>query len=81
MALSSLRRLVRGNELMGCSACQRRRKAALEKRRQLLNQKVQRLTDECNAGNESVCLTLRSVIATENFRRDNQFRPEMHRRY
>lgn len=65
---------------MGCSRCQQRREQSLAKRRQLLDKKVQRLTDECNGGNQSACLTLRNLLQNEQFRRDNQFKPELHRR-
>lgn len=65
---------------MGCSACERRRKAALAKRKQFRDEKVARLTKGCDAGDENACRVLRSLLLSEEFRATNQFKPELHRR-
>lgn len=65
---------------MGCSQCQKNRLRSLEKRRQLHDAKVARLTKGCEAGDQRSCMELQNLLQSEQFRRDNQFKPELHRR-
>lgn len=57
--LSTLRRLMRGNELMGCRACAKRRKKAFETRKRIRDEKVARLTKGCDEGDQNPCRVLR----------------------
>jgi len=53
--LPTLRRLVRGNELMGCKDFERRRQKALETRSRLRDEKIARLTKSCDQGDAKAC--------------------------
>jgi len=63
---------------MGCKACEKRRQQALEKRREFRNAKVARLTAGCDAGDQNACRTLRSLLGSEKYDRENKFRSELH---
>ena len=78
--LSTLRRLVRSNALMGCKACEQRRQKDIETRRQIRDEKVARLTKGSDEGDAVACRVLRSLLATEAYNRENKFRSEHHRR-
>lgn len=64
---------------MGCSRRQQRRQQALETRRKLRDEKVARLTKGCDAGDQRSCMELQNILQTEQFLRQNQFKPELHR--
>ena len=57
--LLTLRRLLRGDELMGCKACGQRRQKALETHRRIRDEKVARLTKGCDEGDQNSCRVLR----------------------
>ena len=64
---------------MGCKACEQRRQKALETRRRFRDEKVARLTEDCDEGDASACRVLRSMLGTEAYDRENKFRSELHR--
>jgi len=64
---------------MGCKACEQRRQKALETRRRMRDAKVARLTKGCDEGDQNACRTLRSLLLSEQFHAENQFKPELHR--
>ena len=65
---------------MACSQYQKNRQRSLEKPRQLRDQKVQRLTKGYEAGDQRSCMELQNLLQSEQFRAENQFKPELHRR-
>ena len=65
---------------MGCKQCQKNRERALARRKQLRDAKVARLTKGCDAGDANACRTLRSLLGSEKYDRENKFRSELHRR-
>ena len=77
--LPTLRRLLRGNELMGCKGFERRRQKALETRSWLRDEKIARLTKGCDQGDANACWVLRSRLGTEAYDRKNKFRSGIHR--
>ena len=65
---------------MGCKACELRRQKALETRRRVRDEKVARLTEGCDEGDQNACRVLRSILGSEAHDRENKFRSEHHRR-
>ena len=63
---------------MGCSRCQQRRQKALETRRKFRDEKVARLTKGCDEGDANACRTLRSLLGSEKYDRENKFKSELH---
>ena len=63
---------------MGCSQCEKRRRASLEKRRQLIATKVERLQKGCDAGDQRSCLELQRLMAQERYKGTTGFNPELH---
>ena len=73
-------RLVKASAAMGCKQCQKNRQRSLERRRQLMEQKRERLTSACEQGDERSCRELHNIGAAEAYRAANQYIPELHRR-
>ena len=65
---------------MGCKQCQRNLQRALEKRRQLMDQRISRLGASCNQGDQRSCMELQDLYEAERYRRTNRYKPEPHRR-
>ena len=63
---------------MACKACEQRRQKALEARRKFRDEKVARLTAGCDAGDQDACRTLRSLLGSEKYDRENKFKSELH---
>ena len=64
---------------MGCKQCQKNRQKALERRRQLMEQKRTRLTAACDQGDQRACRELHDLDAADAYREQNRFRSELHR--
>ena len=65
---------------MGCKQCQKNRQRALERRRQLMAAKVERLERGCPEGDQRACRELHNLDAADAYREQNKFRSEHHRR-
>lgn len=65
---------------MGCSRCEASRRRSLEKRREILRAKIDRWQSQCDAGDKSACLALADFLRSEQFRKQNQYVSELHRR-
>ena len=65
---------------MGCKQCQRNRQRALEKRRLIDQHRRQRLAEACTRGDERSCIELQRMQAAEEYRQQNKYRSEHHRR-
>ena len=65
---------------MGCKQCAKNRQRSLEKRRQLMDQKITRLEASCNQGDDAACRSLAETLQAQEYRETNRFRSELHRR-
>ena len=65
---------------MPCKQCIENKRRSLEKRRAMLEAKLERLEKACAAGDQMSCMTLQRELASKNYREDNRFRSEHHRR-
>ena len=65
---------------MGCKACQQKRQKALERRRELMEQKQSRLAEQCDQGDQSACRALHNLQATQAYREQHRYQHEHHRR-
>ena len=63
---------------MGCKQCAKNRQRSLEKRRAMLEAKRERLTAECEKGDQRACMELQRIAAAEHYREANRFRSEHH---
>ena len=65
---------------MPCKQCIENKRRILEKRRAMLEAKLERLEKACAAGDQMSCITLQRELANKNYREGNRYRPELHHR-
>ena len=65
---------------MACKQCQKNRQRALEKRRLIDQQRRQRLAEACTRGDKRSCIELQRMHTAEEYRQQNKYRSEHHRR-
>ena len=65
---------------MGCKQCAKNRERAMQKRRLIDQQRRQRLAEACTRGDQKSCMELQRMEATQAYRQDNRYIPELHRR-
>ena len=65
---------------MACKQCQANKRRSLEKRREMLQKRQERLTAACEQGDELACRTLHELNAAEQYRQEHRYRSEHHRR-
>ena len=62
---------------MGCKQCAKNRERAMQKRRLIDQQRRQRLAEACTEVTKS-CMELQRMEATQAYRQDNRYIPELH---
>ena len=65
---------------MSCKRCAEKRQRSLEKRRELMKKKYERLMAACQQGDERSCRELHNLNAAERYRETSRFKSEHHRR-
>ena len=65
---------------MACKQCAKNRQQAFEKRRLIEQQRREKLAEACVAGDQKACAQLEAIRAAQEYRADNRYRSELHRR-
>ena len=65
---------------MACESCQRYQQRQIEKRREIQQRKRERLAESCARGDKRSCILLDQMDSLADYRQQNRYRPEMHRR-
>lgn len=65
---------------MACKQCQANKRRSLEKRREMLQKRQERLTAAYEQGDELACRTLAELNAAQAYRAQHRYQHEHHRR-
>jgi len=65
---------------MACKQCAKNRQRSLERRREILQKRQERLTEACEQGDQLACRTLAELQAAQQYRQQHRYQHEHHRR-